>query len=376
MLNARILLVEDEESLLLGIRDLLELEGYSVVTASNGKEALKRLGEMEKRLDLIISDIRMPLMDGYQLLEEVRGMQEWVSIPFIFLTARGEREDVHAGRLKGADDYLIKPFDNTDLLVSVKSCLSRNQAINAAAESRMGVLRHRILDMINHEFRTPLSYIVAYADLMNTSEAFEHSAELRQYVSGIVTGSERLMRLISSFLLLAELESGHGQRLFQLRAGRVDDLPKLVENAIHETGEMAHQFTVTVQHDAPDSLPAVWGDETYLSLAIRHLLENAIKFSTRQAESVVRIRLYQPNPGTISIEVVDYGQGIPPEFMDQLFEMFFQAQREEYEQQGIGAGLVILRHVADLHGGSIDVQSKEGEGSTFTLSIPVMEAEK
>lgn len=376
MLNARILLVEDEEPLLLGIRDLLELEGYSVVTASNGREALERLGEMENRLDLIISDIRMPLMDGYQLLEEVRGMQEWVSIPFIFLTARGEREDVHAGRLKGADDYLIKPFDNIDLLVSVKSCLSRNQAISAAAESRMGVLRHRILDMINHEFRTPLSYIVAYADMMNSTAEFAHSTELRQYVSGIVAGSERLMRLISSFLLLAELESGHGQRLFQLRSGKIDDLSRLVENAIKETEELAHKFMVAVTHDAPDSLPPVWGDATYLSLAIKHLLENAIKFSTRQAESEVLIRLCQPDPGAIAIEVVDHGQGISPEFMEQLFDMFFQAQREEYEQQGIGAGLVIVRHVADLHGGSINVKSTEGEGSTFTLSIPVMEAEQ
>jgi len=178
MKDTHILLVEDEDALLYGMRDLLEVEGYRVTLASDGHKALEALRAMTRPPDIIISDIRMPNLDGYGLISAVREEPQWVSVPFIFLSAKGEKADIHLGRLQGADDYLTKPFDYEDLLVSVQSCLSRQRQRVAAEESRMEGLRRRILEMLNHEFRTPLSYIVAYADLM-ANHAREQGREHR-----------------------------------------------------------------------------------------------------------------------------------------------------------------------------------------------------
>src|SRR5438067_991075 len=118
-----LLVVEDDSALLEGLRDILELSGYTVLTARNGLEGLAVLQAQVP--DLIVSDINMPRMDGYQFYGRVRAQSEWVSVPFIFLTAKGEKTDVRQGKLLGADDYITKPFEEVDLLVAVQSKLNR-----------------------------------------------------------------------------------------------------------------------------------------------------------------------------------------------------------------------------------------------------------
>jgi DNA-binding response OmpR family regulator len=122
----RILVVEDRVPLLVAIQDILETEGYSVLTATNGVDALQVMEDEDACPDLILSDILMPQMDGYTLYEAVRARPEWASIPFIFLTAKAEREDVSKGRELGVEDYIIKPFEPDDLLLAVRTRLERS----------------------------------------------------------------------------------------------------------------------------------------------------------------------------------------------------------------------------------------------------------
>src|SRR5260221_6564258 len=118
-MDATILVVEDDTALLQGLRDILELSDYHVLTARNGVEGLAVL--QNRVPDLIVSDINMPRMDGYQFYGQVRARPDWVSVPFIFLTARSEKADVRHRKILGADDYITKPFEDADLLVSVRS---------------------------------------------------------------------------------------------------------------------------------------------------------------------------------------------------------------------------------------------------------------
>lgn len=369
MVQKHILVVEDDDSLRSGIVDLLEFANYRVTAASDGAEALERLEQMPEPPSLIVSDIRMPRLDGYELLEAVRARPEWVSIPFIFLSAKGDKQDVRQGKLRGADDYVSKPFDFEDLLVAIESSLSRHQQINAAQEARLDAIKRSILHIINHEFRTPLTFIVAYADMMASDPTFRHSEELSQYIEGIMEGSERLTRLVENFLVLAELESGLGDKIYERRREQINDLGQVVGEVVHAMTEKADEHGVALHFASDDPLPAVEGDVTYLQIAVRELLDNAIRFSPSGAEVSLSIEVNESGEW-VNLIVCDQGSGIPAEEQARLFDVFYQVNREELEQGGAGAGLAIANHIARLHGGWLSVESEVGRGSCITLVLP------
>lgn len=368
--QTHILIAEDELSLLDGLRDLLSMRGYRVTGAQNGAAALARLEELPTPPDLIISDIHMPVMDGYEFLQQVRNRIEWITIPFIFLTAHGEREDIHRGFVLGAEDYVTKPFDFEALVSRIETRLERREQMLAAQESKVEQLRKRILNVINHELRTPLSYIVAYTDLMATSRTAEQSTELQQYINGILTGTDRLSRLVERFLLLAELESGTGYTMYQRRAHPIEDVGLVITEAVANVAKFAEKRQVTIHTELDGNLPCVFGDTVYLEVALRQLLDNAVKFSEKANNATVTLTL-STTPDELTITVRDYGRGLDADEIENIFSMFYQANREEFEQQGIGAGLAIVKHVMRMHGGRVEVRSVPQQGSTFSLHLPV-----
>jgi signal transduction histidine kinase len=368
----RILVVEDDVNLLDGIRSILEIEGYQAITAQNGVEALKVLDSEITPPNLIVSDIMMPQMSGTDLLEAVRKESRWVSVPFIFLTARGEKADIQKGKQLGVDDYVVKPYDPVDLLIAIKSRLKRHEDIETQHADAVEQLKRSILTILNHEFRTPLTFVVAYADLLNTPlpdtlETVNNKEEMLLFLKGISSGAERLRSLIENFILLVELETGEAKDTFNLRKKPITDLPALLE-----TARSAIFNAETVRHvciqQIDDTLTPFIGDTEYLQKAIQHLLSNAVKFSPEG--STVTLRAYAAQ-GNIFIEVADQGRGIPPEELQNIWRSFYQVNRNFYEDQGAGSGLAIVRRVAELHNGSVSVQSEVGVGSTFTLRIPI-----
>lgn len=369
MRKQHILLVEDDNALLRGVTDLLEMAGYDVAQAGDGQVALDLLDDMSQAPDLIISDIGMPNLDGFEFLAAVRAQPRWLTIPFIFMTAKDDKEDIRSGKLRGADDYITKPFEFKDLLVAVQSALLRREQLSSIQASEMEALRQQILKVLNHEFRTPLSYIVAYADLMANTPSFKHSAELRQYIDGIMEGSDRLSRLIESFLILAELESGKSAQIFDSRKTVISDLRLIIDQIVETLKQRAVKSDINIGVLVEDDLPPILGDYTYLELALRHLIENAIKFSPKGQGAHVTINLLA-DADNIVVAVCDQGRGIPASEHQRLFEVFYQVDRTQYEQQGTGAGLAIARHVALLHGGQIALESEADKGSCFLLRLP------
>jgi signal transduction histidine kinase len=365
-----VLLVEDDSALLRGVTDLLEMSGYNVTQATDGSSAVTELDKMIQIPDLIVSDISMPNMDGFEFLAAVRARPQWLSIPFIFMTAKDEKEDIRMGKLQGADDYITKPFEFRDLLVSIQAVLNRREQLNALQASEMEALRQQILKVLNHEFRTPLSYIVAYADLMANTPSFKHSEELRMYINGIMEGSERLSRLIESFLTLAELESGHSVRIFESRKMVIGNLDELINQIVETQRQKAIGKGVTIRVISAGPVPSFMGDYIYLEIGIRQLIENAIKFSPQGKGAIVTVSLLADEENIV-VAICDQGRGIPPSEHKRLFETFYQVNRNRYEQQGTGAGLAIARQVAHLHGGQIALESEPGKGSCFLLRLPV-----
>ncbi|MBC7871041.1 MAG: response regulator [Chitinophagaceae bacterium] len=368
MNKATLLVVEDDIHLLSGIRDILELDHYTVMTAQNGKQALDVLQTVNGTPpDLIVSDIMMPHMDGLDLLQAVRKNERWVAIPFIFLTAKGEKSDIQRGKKLGVDDYLVKPFDADDLLVAVESRLRRQQSINKIQAGAISDLKRNILTILNHEFRTPLTLVVAYADMLKTFGTEDMSEdELLLFLRGVNSGADRLRRLIENFIMLVELETGDARKNFAYRKHPISDLSSIVVTArdqIFQQDEVTH----TCVTEIGDDLPVILGDHDFLMMIVRELIDNAVKFSP--PEKPVCIKLHKGDH-TLILEVIDAGRGIHDSEYDYIWRSFYQINRERFEDQGSGAGLAIVKGLVELHDGTVSIESKVDEGSTFTVTLP------
>jgi len=372
MADEHILVVEDNEIMLNGIRDILQMAGYQVQTAMDGEEALHLLES--HRPALIVSDIMMPRMDGYQFFSAVRANPKWVGIPFIFLTAKDQRIDVRLGKQLGADDYLTKPFEPEDLLVAVEAKLERAATLQAVSEAEMSRLKQNILNTLSHEFRTPLTYIRGYLDLILDEGSDRLSVEeLQGFLRRVQRGSDRLRRLVDDFMFLVMLETGEASTVFHWEKTYFTGLRSLIEIVIHQKMNVAQQRNIDLTLDIPKPLPGTVLHMEFIRDALDRLIDNAIKFSPEQGGRVV-IRA-TADKDWIYIAVQDHGVGIPPEELPNLFKRLHQINRDLLEQPGIGAGLAIVKAIVDLHNGRIDVQSQIGQGSTFTLVLPILESE-
>ena len=361
-----ILVVEDDMALLEGIRELLELSEYKVLTATNGQEALEVLEK--KHPDLIVSDIMMPEMDGYQFHEKVREQPELSTIPFIFLTARGEKADIRRGKELGADDYITKPFDDEDLLVAVRAKLSRWDNLRQQRDEEVADLKSKILLTLSHEFRTPLTYIINYSDLLELEGQEIATEDFSDFMLGIRRGALRLNSLVDDFLILVEIETGEAEDAYRYRRRRLEETSLWLRVMAKPYQPRAEERGLTLITDIPEELPPLVVDEAYFSDAIGRLLDNAIKFSTDESEW---IRFSAEAKGDrLILRVQDQGQGIREQDLGGLFDVFYQIDRAKREQQGSGSGLAICKGIIGVHGGDVGVESEFGKGSTFWVSLP------
>ncbi len=369
MSGKTILVVEDDRAMIEGICDVLEMEGYAVLSAPNGVEALARLEE--RRVDLILADIAMPLMDGYDLYRRVRQRPEWVAIPFVFITAKGQKEDVRLGKQMGADDYLVKPFDPDDLIVVVAAKLRRAQEMQWADNQRLDTLKQNILNALSHEFRTPLTYIQGYTDLLLGSDPASEPEIFMKFLERILVGSERIRNLVDDFIFLVSLEAGQVAQIISDQ-GRVTNLRPTLSAIAVACEEQVAEKGLTLHIEWPAELPDVFAHMPSIGNALRRLLDNAIKF-TPAGSGEIWLSAREAS-GELRIAVRDNGVGIPPEEQGHIFDRFYQVDRGHHEQQGVGLGLPIAKSLVELHGGRIEVQSAPGRGSTFTIVLPIAEA--
>ncbi len=373
--SVNILIVEDDLSLQEGIRDLLEIGdvGYETVVhiADNGHAGLQKLEKITP--DLIISDIMMPQMDGYTFLNAVRADERWVHIPFIFLTAKGNKKDIRQGRLSGAELYITKPFNSEELMDLVESQLRRSLQLQAVRNQNMSKLKRSILQLINHEFRTPLTYVTAYYDMLYESlSVYDDVQHMEDYLKGIQSGCDRLIDLVEDLILVMDVRLGEMRRFYDKKAVEISSIQLLIKDAVSKLEAEAQKFNIPIELQLA-SLSPVIGVAEQIETAVYHLVENAIKFSVykiRNGEEASVTITAEEVDSHIYIHIKDEGIGIPTSQQEAIFEVFYQYNRDYYEQQGSGAGLVIAKGIAEAHNGQILLQSEEGKGSDFTLVLP------
>jgi signal transduction histidine kinase len=388
--NPDILIVEDSEYQLQMLADMLEGAGYSVRPCNDGALALRSIEF--KKPDLILLDIILPDVDGYEICRLLKNRETTKDIPVIFITLKTEPEDIVKAFEAGGVDYITKPYHLEEVLARVKTHL---QLYKTAADLRLvlenlnhvNVLREQtnqrlenvkeadrlksaFLSTMSHEIRTPLSAMIGYIDL-TLQETL--SPESEEYLNIAKDNGHLLLNIISDILDISRIEAGHMDiinRPFSLKSlvRNVDSSVQILLKKINKDISITHSIGANISD-------WIIGDSYRIQQVLINLLSNSVKF-TSEGRISFGFQLIENN--TLGIFVKDTGTGIPTEHIDKIFNPFHQIDFDNSRKYGgTGLGLPIVKRLVELMGGRIRLESHtavEGDdhGTTFFVTLPYM----
>ena len=359
---AKILVIEDEELIRDSLEDLLVFAGFDVITAENGEIGIYLANQ--KQPDLILCDVMMPVLNGYEVLEQIRKNKDLSTVPFLFLTSMMDRCSNRKGMSLGADDYLEKPCTKDELLTAIAVRLNKQQAINQRIEEKMNALRSSITLSLPHELQTPLSGIMGLSELMMLQSEEIIPSEVYEYAYGINRSAERLYRLIQNYLLYSKLLllKSQGQSRFLSTS---DCNSSMVVADICNRKSRAYERIEDLELDITDVDLAISYED--LVKIVDELLDNAFKYSANGTKVSVSGRL-DGNQWILTIQ--DHGRGMTA---DQIANIggYMQFNRQFHEQQGMGLGLILAKTLVKAYGGNSNIQSEENLGTKITIAIPL-----
>jgi two-component system, sensor histidine kinase and response regulator len=356
----RILVIDDDPNFLMTLKALLESYNFTVTTASNGAEGIQLAQELTP--DIVLSDINMPGMTGFEIFQKLQEAASTRTIPFIFISGRDDMDSFRKGMQLGANDYLTKPFSSEDLLNAINIRLKQHEALENKYASTMTLLRKNISYALPHELRTPLTAILGYGALLKSEYETMEREEIGMFAEEIVKGGNRLYRVIENYLVYIQLElitsnpkEVEAMRRHLVLADKV--IPKYAEEII-----VQHERYEDLLMDLAPNLGLRISDEN-LGKIITELVDNSCRFS--KAGTPISIRAYR-EPETVVIEIQDSGRGMSPQQIADI-GAFMQFERGIYEQQGMGLGLSIAIKLCELHNGSLHLDSKKDVGTRVLL---------
>lgn len=366
-----ILIVDDHAENLQVLAGHLKEQGHEVLAANNGPRAIALF--RNKKPDLILLDIMMPEMDGFEVCRLIKEDNDSADIPIIFLTARTETEDIVKGFHAGAVDYITKPFKPTELLARVKTHLelksSRDliSAYNRQLEritSRLRKLnedKNRFLGIVSHDIRGAFGNVISVARLLTDDVEAPSEAEAAEFLREIGVEAEHMIALAENLLNIDAIE----RKTVRLRVEDVEVEP-LISFAVNTHRMAAKIKEIDFQIDC--SQPLIVGDLTGCRQLLSNLISNAVKFS--HAGDQVRI-CAEADGDNVKLSVSDDGPGISEFDQTQLFQPYTRlGNRGSGSSHSIGLGLSIVKLMVDAMGGSASCQSVLGEGTTFTVRLP------
>jgi len=396
----KILAVDDREDNLLSIETILERENYTIVKASSGRAALKILLQQQD-FTLILMDVQMPDMNGFETASLIYERDKLRHIPIIFITAHNQGEErMFEGYKMGGVDFIYKPI-NTELLrykVSVfvelyqkthqlmnheRKLLSANRKLAQEVEERklkeekIRLLNEQLLDnniqlkstieeldrfayVASHDLQEPLRKILVFSDKLQTKYKDSLDTEVAQSLEKIAKASARMQSLINDLLKFSR-ETAVQEDFVEI------ELNHLLHDVIADLEVEIEKSSAQIQLD---NLPVVWGIPSLIRQLFQNLLSNAIKFRKKDESPVVRI-YSEPRNGLNRIIIQDNGIGFDSKYTEEIF-MVFKRLHSYHEFEGSGVGLSICKKIIDKHSGSIKAESKIGEGSKFIIEFPIV----
>ncbi|MCB2204176.1 response regulator [bacterium] len=418
-----ILVVEDSPTQALKLKYVLEKQDYSVRLAVNGREGLEAIHQ--QRPTLVISDVLMPEMDGYEFCSAIKNDDDLKEIPVILLTTLSDPQDIIRGLESGADNFLNKPYSEEALLSRIKYILinmdvrtrmrtgmgieiyfankkhyltseriqiidlllstyenaveknreleTTNKKLRAVQEEveknndqlkQLNEQKNMLLGMAAHDLRNPLYLIEGYSDFLLKDEKDELSAEQRTILGAIQSSSTYMVQMINDLLDVHKIETGKMEMNVEEA-----DFRELVEASIKRQEFAAGKKGVDISFRPPESAPKVLVDRGRIEQVMSNLLDNAIKFSFKGA--VIEV-YFQYDENELIFSVRDHGPGIPDKEQSRLFKPFSTTSvKPTGSERSTGLGLAIARDIIEKHQGRIWVESEIGNGSTFSFTLPV-----
>ena len=350
----KILIVDDAEDTVELLRKRFRAEGYDTSEAFNGEQALNTVPEYEP--DLIVLDVMMPKIDGYEVCQRLKADEKTKYIPVLMLTAKGEVEHKVKGLNIGADDYMAKPFDYKELSARVRSLLSIKATHEKKVEEEKSGALEQMMEQVAHEIRNPLTSVGGFArKVFNKLHEDDPNRKYMQYIIEDVAVLESMIKQ------LIELKS------MTISMKEPSDMNEVVKDSLKIFEQDFAQKAIQVETELQEGLPLITADKKLLKRAFCNLIKNAVEAmesGTKTLKVTSRV-----NGDNLELQFSDTGKGIAKEKIKNIFDPLVTSK-----VYGPGLGLTFALKIIQDHKGTISVESEEGKGATFTIRFPIKSA--
>ncbi|MGB3787238.1 MAG: hybrid sensor histidine kinase/response regulator [Phormidesmis sp.] len=372
--SVKILAVDDIPDNLFILESILaEVDEYNLSCVEDGQTAIERV--LESPPDIILLDVMMPGIDGYEVTRRIRSNKSLPYIPILLVTAH-DHSSLTEGLDSGADDFIRKPFDIDELMARVRSLVRMKRALDE--QSEMIRQRDDFVARLTHDLRTPLVAANRMLSLCIDDTFGTPPDSVKEALSSIIANNQNLLQMTNTLLQVYRHEAGHKKlvcsafSVYTLAREVVEELKPLAD----EKRIALNLETLSTDDEAPATDAAtvsywVEGDRIELRRLLTNLLGNAIKFTD---SGYIRVQLsinpqaeQMPSSEAVEIAIKDTGPGIEEEAQKRIFEWFYQGA---HMKAGSGLGLHLSKRIAEMHKGTLTLESKVGTGSTFTLALP------
>ena len=378
MKEETILIVDDEEKNIKLIKGILASEHYHVFGALSGEEAITMIPDVCP--DLILLDIMMPGMDGFEVCRRLKNDEKTKMIPIVMVTALDEKEHSVKAMKVGADDFLTKPVDHTELQVRIKSLLRIKAYHDTLLKSYREIaekneklqelerIKEELTHMIIHDLRTPLMVISANLELFQMDGENLSEKQLHKIAVSVRNCAE-INQLIQSLLDTHKMEEGK----LKPEKETVDPVA-LADEVVEQFSTQAEAKQMSLSFTKPNDIPSTPLDANLIKRVLTNLLTNAIRHTPKGGTIEVAMDLVEPEKKNICLRVRDNGNGLAPQYHQKIFNKFEQVS---LKQSGVicgasGLGLAFCKMAVEAHGGHIWVESEgEGKGATFNVTLPL-----
>ena len=362
-----ILIVDDNQTNIILLQAILKRAKYNTVSATNGTDALRIMQEMHP--DLVLLDIMMPEMDGYEVARRKDEIEDIQSIPFLFVTALSDTNSMVKGFKPGCSDFITKPFNTEEILIRIHHQIinvENRRIINSKNEELKSLIRNRdkLYAVVAHDLRSPLGTIKSVLDILDENLNSEIIGfELYDLLHATTESADELFGLLENLLFWTRTQMG--KLIFQPKEIKITDA---VTDAIKATSSMSNIHRIDISYSDNTGNATVLADKNMITTVIRNILANAIKFSDEDSSIEIETKIVD---NQLSCSITDHGCGMDDEVKQALQQQISITTTGKHQEEGTGLGLTLCREFIRAHNGNLSFESEMNVGTTFTFTIPL-----
>ena len=363
----KILVIEDDINSLLFIEEVLTIEKYEFCGVKSGLEAIEVVNKFMP--DLIVCDIMMPDMDGYEVFNKIKQISPLKNIPFIFITALSTKKDLRKGMDLGADDYITKPFTSEQLISSIQTRLSKKKDEMEGFEKEIKSLQKNISTSIPQELLSPLNNILGIGNLMQTKFREISYDDIEKFGIEINKYGGKLLNIIKKFIFYTEVELmfSDSEQKKKLLNGITIWPEKIILSIANEISERYNRINDFILNIENSNLQI---DETHFRILIHELIDNAFKFS--ESGDIVEVKLTSKD-SYAELSICNKGNPISVENQNKI-GAFRQFNKDIYDQEGIGLGLTIVKRLIEFYEGELGFENTDNSFVKVSIRLKIDDA--